>query len=271
LVHWTDPETAFEAWKACSAGRPCDYSGLTYDMLRGPTGIQWPVNAAHPRGVERLYTNGFPFAAPDRCESYGKDTITGAPVEPAEYKALNPDGKAVLKGGEYLPPHETPNDEFPYVLTTGRTLYQFHTRTKTGRAPQLQSAAPDVWVEMSARDAASEGFIEGDMLEIASPRSAIRARLRVSGIRDGVLFVPFHYGYWDAPNGPPRAANELTTTDWDPLSKQPTFKTAAANVRLVARDAHGSPAPTTGASAPAAGRAGATLGGKDAEAEERAA
>jgi anaerobic selenocysteine-containing dehydrogenase len=124
---------------------------------------------------------------------------------------------------------------------------------------------------MSAADAASEGLVEGDVLEISSPRSAIRARLRVSGIRDGVLFIPFHYGYWDDPEHPPRAANELTMTDWDALSKQPTFKTAAARVRLVARDARGSPAPTTAASAPAAGRAGATIGGTDAEAEERAA
>src|SRR4051794_14347213 len=44
LIHWTDPESAFEAWKACSAGRPCDYTGLTYQLLRGPSGIPWPVN-----------------------------------------------------------------------------------------------------------------------------------------------------------------------------------------------------------------------------------
>jgi len=101
LVHWTDAESAFEAWKACSAGRPCDYTGLTYAMLRGPSGIQWPVNAANPHGTERLYADGFPWAAPDMCESYGKDTVTGAPSEPAEYKATNPDGKALLKGAPF--------------------------------------------------------------------------------------------------------------------------------------------------------------------------
>ena len=270
LVHWTDPETAFEAWKVCSAGRPCDYTGLTYELLRGPSGIQWPVNIDNPQGTERLYTDGFPWAAPDMCESYGKDTVTGAPAEPAEYKASNPEGKAVLKGAPFVPPHEVPSEDFPYVLTTGRTLYQFHTRTKTGRAPQLDRAAPQVWVEMSAADAEREGLQEGDLLEVSSPRASVRARLRVSGIRDGVVFLPFHYGYWDHPDTGLRAANELTITDWDPLSKQPIFKTAAAAIRLLDRDGQPSAAPTTTASAPAGTSAAvpATVGGADALVEE---
>jgi anaerobic selenocysteine-containing dehydrogenase len=250
LIHWHDAESAFEAWKACSAGRPCDYTGLTYDMLRGPSGIPWPVNAEHPHGTERLYTAGIDFAAPDRCESYGKDPVTGTPTEATEYRASNPDGKALLKGAEFVPPHEVPSEDFPYVLTTGRTLFQFHTRTKTGRAPQLQKAAPEVWVEMSAGDAARAELQEGDLVEVASPRASVHARLRISGIRDGVVFLPFHYGYWDAPDHAPRAANELTITDWDPLSKQPMFKTAAAAVRLLTRDGQPSPAPTNTASAP---------------------
>ena len=270
LVHWTDPETAFEAWKVCSAGRPCDYTGLTYELLRGPSGIQWPVNIDNPQGTERLYTDGFPWAAPDMCESYGKDTVTGAPTEPAEYRASNPEGKAVLKGAPFVPPHEVPSKDFPYVLTTGRTLYQFHTRTKTGRAPQLDRAAPQVWVEMSAADAEREGLQEGDLLEVSSPRASVRARLRVSGIRDGVVFLPFHYGYWDHPDTGLRAANELTITDWDPLSKQPIFKTAAASIRLLDRDGQPSAAPTTTASAPAGTSAAvpATVGGADALVEE---
>ena len=272
LVHWTDAESAFEAWKACSAGRPCDYTGLTYEMLRGPSGIPWPVNELNPHGAERLYADGISFAAPELCESYGKDPITGAPTEPTEYRASNPDGKALLKGGEFVPPHETPSEAHPYVLTTGRTLYQFHTRTKTGRAPQLHKAAPEVWVEMSAADAAREGLQEGDLLEVSSPRASVQARLRISGIRDGVVFLPFHYGYWDDPEHAPRAANELTLTDWDPLSKQPMFKTAAASVRLLSRDGQPSLAPTTTASAPVASASGVTVpptvGGTNAEVEE---
>jgi anaerobic selenocysteine-containing dehydrogenase len=278
LVRWTDAEGAFEGWKECSRGRPCDYSGLSYAKLRARNGIQWPCTDEHPEGTERLYEDGRFFAAPDYCESFGRDLVTGAPLEKSEYKALNPDGKALIKAAEWLEPHEVPGGDFPFWLITGRTLYQFHTRTKTGRAPQLQAAAPDVWVELSVADAARLGVAEGDLLEVASPRGSVRARLRVSGIRTGVVFLPFHYGYWDeagdgtGPDGAGRAANELTLTDWDPVSKQPLFKTAAASVRLVERGSGmPSPAPTTTGSAPAAGSPPPTRGGPDGEATEEVA
>ncbi len=271
LVPWSDAEGAFEGWKECSRGRPCDYSGLSYARLRERNGIQWPCTDERPDGTERLYEDGRFLAAPDYCESYGRDLLTGAPLEETEYKALNPDGKAVLKAAAWLEPHEVPGGDHPFWLITGRTLYQFHTRTKTGRAPQLQAAAPEVWVELSVADAARLGAGEGDVLEVTTPRGRVRARLRVSGIRDGVVFLPFHYGYWDEPGEPSgeRAANELTITDWDPVSKQPLFKTAAAAVRLVApADRRPSAAPTTTASAPAAGSPPPTRGGPAAEAEE---
>ncbi|WP_043497564.1 molybdopterin oxidoreductase family protein [Georgenia sp. SUBG003] len=255
LVKWSTPEEAFEAWKECSRGRPCDYSGMTYQKLRGASGIQWPCTDDAPDGTERLYADGKFFADPQYCESYGRDLITGAPLEPDEYKAMNPSGKAVIKFAEYLPPHELPSEDFPLQLITGRTVYHFHTRTKTGRAPQLQAAAPEVWVEVSPTDAELLGLAEGDLTEISTPRGSVRARARISGIREGVVFLPFHYGYWDVgghgPDGEGRAANELTLTDWDPASKQPIFKTAACRVRKVeAGGGAPSPAPTTTASAP---------------------
>src|SRR5690606_26360870 len=111
--------------------------------------------------------------------------------------------------------------------------------------------------EMSAEDATALGYEEGDLLEIASPRGRVEARLRITGVRGGTLFLPFHYGYWDQPGGTgPRgrrgtAANELTITDWDPASKQPLFKTSVAAVSLVRRR-RGVPsaAPTTAGSRP---------------------
>jgi anaerobic selenocysteine-containing dehydrogenase len=275
LVKWRTPEEAFDGWKECSRGRPCDYSGLTYDRLRGGSGIQWPCTDEHPGGTERLYADGEFWSHPDYCESYGRDLVTGAPVEPTEYRALNPHGKAVIKAAEFLPLHEPPSEEFPFQLVTGRTLYHFHTRTKTGRAPQLQAAAPDVWVEASSADAAREGWSEGDVLHVTTPRGAVTARLRVSGVREGVLFLPFHYGYWDTvaqhqPDGRGRAANELTLTDWDPASKQPIFKTAAAAVtRIAETDGTPAPAPTTTASRPAAPAVPPTRGDGSALAEER--
>lgn len=271
---WHDPESAFEAWKEATAGRPCDYTGLTYGRLRGGSGVQWPCNDQNPDGTERLYADGRFWAAPDQCESYGRDLVTGAPLEPTEYKAMNPEGRAIIKAAEYLPPHEEPSGEYPFALITGRTLYHFHTRTKTGRAPQLQGAAPEVWVEVSPSDAREAGIGEGDPVEVASPRGVVRARARISGIRPGVLFVPFHYGYWDrdADGGSPdrdRAANETTVTDWDPVSKQPLFKTSAARLRpLGAGDGTPAPAPTTTASRPVGGGVPETAGGPDAASEE---
>jgi anaerobic selenocysteine-containing dehydrogenase len=222
---WHDAASAFAAWQAASAGRPCDYTGLSYDLLRSRGGVQWPD------GTERLYTDGKFFAHPDYCESYGRDLITGAPAEPGEYRALNPDGKAMIKAAEYVPAHEVPGDEYPFALITGRTIHQFHTRTKTGRVPELNDAAPEVWVELSDVDAQRLGLGDGELAEITTPRGAVRARVRLGGIRDGVLFLPFHYGYWDAEDGTHRAANELTATEWDPVSKQPLFKSGAAAIR----------------------------------------
>ena len=139
----------------------------------------------------------------------------------------------------------------------------------------MDKDAPEVWVEMSAGDAADRGFTEGDLLEVTTPRGRVRARLRISGIRHGVLFLPFHYGYWDTAAGHEpgadggRAANELTMTDWDPVSKQPLFKTAAAAVQRITKgDGTPAAAPTTTASAPVTGSVPPTTGGDDARAEE---
>jgi len=271
LIIWHDPESAFEAWKACSAGRPCDYTGITYDRLRGGSGIQWPCTSTRPDGTERLYTDGRFNTDPDYCETYGHDLSTGGAYSAAEYRAKQPAGRAFLHAAHHEPPPEQVSAERPFLLTTGRIVYQFHTRTKTGRAPQLQAAAPDVWVELSGVDADALGIGEGDLVEVRSSRGAVRAPARVCGIRPGVLFVPFHYGDWDRPSDAAgdgdhaRAANELTLTAWDPVSKQPTFKVAAVSVRKLA-DAHGlpSPAPTIGGPAPTAAAVPPTVGGEQA-------
>ena len=189
--------------------------------------------------------------------------------------ATNPLGKVILKAADYAPPHETTSEEYPFLLNTGRTIYQFHTRTKTARAPQLQEAAPEVWAEVSPADAERLGIEEGDIVEVASPRASIQARARISDILEGVVFVPFHYGYWDqqegdAPDGRGRAANELTLTDWDPASKQPIYKTAAARVTKIG-DSEGQPssAPTNTGSKPVRDIGVRTAGGALAQVIEK--
>ena len=235
LVKWSTPEECFEAWKECTRGRPCDYTGLSYDKLRGGSGIQWPCNDEAPEGTERLYEDlTFP-TFPEICEDYGHDLQTGATSSEPEFKALGAQGRAILKAAEWTPPHEWARDEYPFALTTGRSVYQFHTRTKTGRAPELQAAAPDAWAELCAADAERLGVVDGDLLRVSSPRGSVEVPARIGQLREGVVFIPFHYGYWDVgddagPDGRPRAANELTMTIWDPVSKQPQLKTAAVRV-----------------------------------------
>jgi ferredoxin-nitrate reductase len=272
LIKWDDPESTFEAWKECSRGRPCDYTRLSYDKLRGGSGVQWPCNDEHPDGTERLYADGNFNTETDYCETYGRDLLTGAESTEMEHRALAPAGRAFLLAAGYQPPHEVPEEEYPFSYTTGRTVYQFHTRTKTARAPQLQAAAPEAWVELSPADAESLGVGEGDVVRVESSRGRLEAKARISGIREGVIFAPFHYGYFDSDglDGRPRAANELTITEWDPASKQPLYKVGAVRVtKISGSDGTPAPAPTTTASAPASdGAVSATAGGEEAEVKE---
>ena len=233
LLPWSVPEQAFDDFARLTRGRPADYSGFTYDRLRESHGIQWPCSAEAPEGTERLYTDlEFPTGA-DTCEDFGHDLATGAAFTRQEYDAQGARGRAVLKCDDYRPPPEATSDEFPLVLTTGRVVHHFHTRTKTGRAPELVAAAPDAWVEICATDAAAHGVADGDMVRVESARGHVVVAARVTGIRAGVVFMPFHYGSIDDPGDEPRAANELTITAWDPVSKQPTFKVAAVRVARV--------------------------------------
>lgn len=71
-------------------------------------------------------------------------------------------------------------------------------------------------------------------MEVTSRRGQVTEPARVGGNEPGLVFMPFHYGYWDqAEDGHHRAANELTLTEWDPVSKQPHFKYAAVRIRKV--------------------------------------
>jgi anaerobic selenocysteine-containing dehydrogenase len=257
IPRWETPEEAFEGWKEASRGRPCDYSAMTYERLRASGGIQWPCNDAHPDGLERLYADAQFPSATDYCEAFGQDLVLGASTTMDEHRSLALEGRALLRAADYTAPHEAVSDEFPLLLGTGRTVYHFHTRTKTRRASQLQHAAPSVWVELSVADSERIGLVEGDVVRVTSPRGSLEAPVRVSNVREGTVFIPFHYGA--------HAANELTLVSWDPVSKQPQFKSGAVRVDLVRRGKGPSPAPTTAASAPAKNDLTPTTGGDGAQ------
>ncbi len=232
LIRWRDAEGAFEAWKACTRGRPCDYTGLSYARLSEGSGIPWPCNERFPDGATHLYGDGVFNTGAGYCQTYGHDLVTGADVAPADYCGANPRGKALLKAGDYVPAREAPDEEYPLWLTSGRVVYQWLTRTKTARVPALNRAAPDATVQIAAEDAARYGIAEGALVALQSRRGEALAWATIGDIEPGTVFMPFHYGYWDHP-GRPRAANELTRDEWDPVSKQPHLKYAAVRIHPV--------------------------------------
>ena len=230
LLKWSTPEGAFDGWRDCTRGKRCDYSGLSYAKLSEGSGIQWPCNDTHPHGTERLYADHVFPTDPEVCEDFGHDLDTGAETDPERFRALQANGRAILKASDYMPPHEVPDSDYPFMLTTGRVTHHFHTRTKTGRSDALNAAAPDAFAQVSEEDAGRLGVADGDMLRLTSRRGQIVVAAKVGGILPGTVFVPFHYGYWDKP-GHPRAANELTIFEWDAVSKQPHFKYSAVRVK----------------------------------------
>ncbi|KAK2017120.1 ADC-like protein [Colletotrichum eremochloae] len=173
------------------------------------------------------------FTDIDVCESFGHDLETGAPYTKAEYAALNPAGRAILKSCHYTASMEEPDEEYPFRLSTGRNKFQFHTRAKTGRSKKLQDAYPEPQVHISRGDAVKLDIQTGDNVIVKSRRGAIELKAKVGGISIGQVFIPFHFGYWDAKDGKSRAANELTVERWDPISKQPMFKSGAVRVEKI--------------------------------------
>ena len=191
-----------------SAGRLCDYSGMTWDAIEEAGGIQWPYPAGAdgdgdgapvggPVGTPRLYTDGrFP----------------------------TPDGRARLACVEPVPITEPPRREYPLLLNTGRTVEHWHTRTKTGRVDALERLAPEAWVEMHPDDARALGVRSGHVVRLVSQRGAVdEIVVRVTSVvRAGEVFVPFHYDE--------ACANRLTKNEYDPISREPNYKQCAVRV-----------------------------------------
>ena len=89
-------------------------------------------------------------------------------------------------------------------------------------------------MQVSVETAVQHDIKESDLVEVESRRGKVQGPARIGDIAAGHVFIPFHYGYWDTDGtDPTRAANELTLTSWDPVSKQPHFKFAAVRIRKV--------------------------------------
>jgi formate dehydrogenase alpha subunit len=126
---------------------------------------------------------------------------------------------------DFIPPAEQPNKEFPFILTTGRMLYHYHTATMTRRSTPLMEFAPEGYLEISEQDLRDLGANDGDKLEISSRRGTITAKAKMSDrVAKGVIFIPFHFS--ESP------VNVLTNDALDPQSKIPELKVAACKVSL---------------------------------------
>ena len=189
----------FEEIKKVSKGRLCDYSGMSYELIEELGGIQWPCNEKYPKGKKRLYTEGFDF-----------------PTE---------DGKAKLLPVDWKPFAESCNPDFPLTLNTGRTVEQWHTRTKTKTIRILDNLAPESWCEINPKDADRLQVKSGDRIKIESTRGeVVELLVKVTEtVREGNCFVPFHYGE--------KLINRLTIDDFDPYSFEPNFKQCAVQIK----------------------------------------
>jgi assimilatory nitrate reductase catalytic subunit len=163
-----------------------------YDDLRP---VQWPVNQNAPRGTPRLCSDGRFFTA---------------------------SGKARLIAVTPRPPAQPPDDDYPFVLNTGRVRDQWHTMTRTGKSPRLSGHAPEPYVQIHPDDAARTGLRHGGLAWAHSRHGEVLVRVAVNGEqRAGSVFVPLH---WSAVQASHARVDALVAAITDPISGQPEFK-----------------------------------------------
>lgn len=206
-----------------------DLRGVTYERLR-ETSVQWP--AGREDGGDRnpiRYVESVDGGSTDG-DSEGIGGVGRGPVFPTA------SGRAVFHARPHLPAAEMPDDDFPFVLNTGRLQHQWHTLTKTGRVAKLNRLDPGPFVEVHPEDAAVLGVAEGDRVEVASRRGrAVLPAVVTDRVQPGCLFAPFH---WNDLFGEYLSVNAVTSDAVDPVSFQPELKVCAVSVVRVS-----SPAP----------------------------
>ena len=170
------------------------YGGVTYERLEWLGSLQWPVpNADHP---------GTPFLHKDKF-ARGMGHFT-----PVAFKE----------------PAEAPDEEYPLTLTTGRSMFHYHTGSMTRRSEKLDREVPEGYVEISPEDAVKLGLGKSARVRVISRRGEIETKVWITKrVPPGLVFIPFHFAE--------AAANILTNPAMDPVAKIPEYKVAA--VRLV--------------------------------------
>ncbi|MFD3592807.1 molybdopterin-dependent oxidoreductase [Nocardia sp. NPDC058640] len=213
LQQFTNPATGY------------DLSGMSYQRLAdGP--MQWPCNDADsPRNPIRYLNDGT-----------HQPLHVAADGTTPRLAFATPSRRAVFFPRPHLPAAELPDDDYPFLLNTGRLQHQWHTMTKTGKVAKLTKLNGAPFVEVHPEDARRLDLEPGDQLEIASRRGRAVLPVRISDrVRPGDCFAPFH---WNDEQGEYLTINAVTNDAVDPASLQPEFKACAVALRRVG------PAPT---------------------------
>lgn len=181
-----------------------DISGLSYAILKENKTVQWPYKKKNrPKGTARLFTDkAFYTSSKKALISAVPDTLTS----------------------------ERPDDDYPFILTTGRIRDQWHTMSKTGKVNKLNQHYKQAFIEIHPADAACLHINETDVVTISSRRGEVRAQAKLSTqIKPGVVFLPMHWG--KILNNDLNRANNITNDLVDPVSKEPDFKYCAVSIK----------------------------------------
>jgi ferredoxin-nitrate reductase len=180
-----------------------DISGLSYDMLKAERSVQWPYKKRSKQGTGRLFTD--------------KTFYT-------------PTQKAVIHPVPDSFSSERPDEDFPFILTTGRIRDQWHTMSKTGKVNKLNQHIKESFLEINPHDAAMLKLNDGDITSIRSRRGEVLVKAKISPtIKRGVVFVPMHWGKILGKDL--HRVNNITSDQLDPISKEPDFKFCAVSVQ----------------------------------------
>ena len=213
---WTSPQAVFQIMKRCSAGQPCDITGIRdFRHLEECGGIQWPWPSAQP----------VPAAPGDPTAPAA--TSAGNPAQERRLfedgRFCHPDGRARFLYDEPRPLPEPVSAEFPLTLLTGRgSSSQWHTLTRTDKSAVLRRLGPtQLHVEIHPEDARALGIQNGERVTVSTRRASVTAAAVVtSTVQPGQLFMPMHF----------LETNRLTLEVVDPHSRQPSYKACAARL-----------------------------------------
>jgi formate dehydrogenase major subunit/formate dehydrogenase alpha subunit len=210
------PGEARADWEiVCALAEKAGYAGMRY---RGPAEVMDEIAALTPSyggiAYDRLDPHGLQWPCPDRDH----------PGTPVLHVGSFTRGLGRFSPAAYRPPAEPADADFPFVLTTGRTYFHWHTGTMTRRSHLLDREERTAFVELHPDDAARLGVRERDEVVVTSRRGEVRVQARVTAmVIPGVVFIPFHFAEG--------AANALTNNVLDPESAIPEFKVCAVRVR----------------------------------------